>query len=333
MNVLQASVLTIVALISVGILYAFIRKQDKVLKNESRQSHDTPRMIDEQTAKRIIQEIESVDLNNEKAYDEVYSILARANANLPVIKFDIPPYSDLWYTRASKLDNVGDYFYNGKRHSFNPFPKKIDYGRINSKGQAILYLGRIKGTAIAEVKVFEHVNETTEVGYSISRWQLTGALQIGAILNPHTYSKIEAGELQQLKRFAAQVFAMVKLDDRYQGSNLMQEYLSTKLGEIIDKRSSNKYKLTSALANYIFDKNEDLVGLLYQSTLLPDSYNLALKPSVATEGKIIYKAFEKSVIFLKPDGTYSEKSTEPFESYDSGTDSIIWKPSENRIIH
>jgi len=280
--------------------------------------------MDQGTAENIIELLEAIDLNDEEAYDQIINILNSNIKGFKPIKFELNHHDDLFYARARILDNVDDYVNEISGHSYNPNLDKIGFGRANNKGQQVFYLGRTRVTAFAEVNIIENRKEEMEVGYALSRWMPIKKLKIGAILDPNTMNQIEAFEVEGLVQFLNENFNKFQNDKSKIGSNKLYTYFSNRFRERIVKGEENKYKITSALSNFIFSQNPDLDGLMYQSVKWPGSYNLAITKNAVDEYGFKPTHFIKMVFLRKEIDDLVERSFEVAKSFDENANTIIW---------
>jgi len=230
-------------------------------------------------ATKLIEEIESIDLNTEKGQNSFNSIIQSRVITGGGFKITINPHPDLFYVRARILKNKDDYYYTIDDHSYNKkYPQCIKQGRANFKEQPIFYAGRTRITALAEVNIIQNKVEEQEVAYAVSRWVINKPLDLVAILNPDTVSQINCMELNNFLEFIQETYQSL-IGTPNEGMIKFYKYLSEKFTERITEGEENKYIVTSTFANQIFRKLPNVAGILYQSVKWPETYNLALKPN------------------------------------------------------
>jgi hypothetical protein len=276
------------------------------------------------TAEHIISSLESIDLEHEEAYEKVMDVLNNNIKGFRPIKFKLNYHDELYYVRARILNKPEDYVEEISGHSYNPYLDKIGYGRVNKERQQILYLGRTRITALAEVNIIENKKEEMEVGYSLSRWTPIKELSIGAILDPNTMNRIEADEMQDFLNFVTVKYKDIQKDPNQAGAIKLNSYFSSKFTERIVKGEEYKYKITCALSNFILKQNPTLNGLMYQSVKWPQAYNLAITKSTVDEYSFKPTHFVKMVFLRKEVDDLTEKSFEIAKSFNENTNFIEW---------
>jgi len=280
----------------------------------------------EEKANKIIENIELVDLLDDDAYDKVYKILNTQIGKMGTFAFDLNYHPDLFYCRARIMKNVKDYFDEISDHSYNPKLNLIKMGRANIKEQQILYLGRTRPTALAEVNIIENQKDKKLVSYGISRWQPIKQLKIVAVVDPTTIDQIEADEIRDLQETVRTVRKeLIKTNQN--GYLKLYEYFGSKFRELIVKGEEHKYKITSAFSNMVFDLNKNIDGIMYQSVKLPQYYNLAIKKDKVDEYYFKPSHFVKNIYERENITKLKDVAIEVAKSFDESKNTIEWEYS------
>lgn len=280
-------------------------------------------------ATKIITQIEKIDLKDNDAYDEIYHILNYHLDFLSVFGVYMVPHEEVFYVRARIIgkgikchNKVSDFSYNRK-------PELITIGRANKSEQAILYAGRNRITALAEVNIIENKMEEEIVSYSISRWQINDQLRIAAILNPDSIDHLSAWELPDFLNYIKSEINEIRR--RKPRLLKLYKYFASKFNERVVKGEEDKYKITSAFTNIIFSKHHDIAGLMYQSVKFPDSYNLAIRKEIVDQNKFIPIYFVKDTYKREKIDEVVEIERQISSGFDPNKDIVEWN-SEPEIL-
>lgn len=268
----------------------------------------------------LIDEIESVSLESEFAYEIFYKIFRTKLTKIALIGFDLDPHPELFYVRARPLEGLSDHFLTISDHSYNPDPKSIKYGRANLPGQQVFYIGRTRATSLGEVNIIENRKEEKEVAYSLSRWKNAKKMKFAAILN---INKVDMLDCDELNGFLA-YFKQNYITFENLGYIEFYKYMSDKFSEIVLRGNENKYKLTSAFANFMHEIYPGISGLMYQSVKLPQSYNLAVKKDSIDENYFLPTMFIKNTFFRKNIIELEEVELKIASNFDVNRNLVEW---------
>jgi hypothetical protein len=229
--------------------------------------------MDTAAARLLIEQLESIRLKEKDAYSEIVAVFRENFGQGILFKFVMTPHPEVFYIRARKLKQKDQLIDSVSGHSYNNDPQKVPFGRANIPGQQMMYLGRDRIVTLAELNINSNSQPKQVACYSLSRWVIAKKIKVGVILDPYTYESLDSWELQGFKPYFKETLdGLVR--NGGEGIIALYSYLSNKMSSVITKSAPEKYKMTSAIANFYFEMNPDIEGLVLQSVKHPEKYNL-----------------------------------------------------------
>ncbi len=275
-------------------------------------------------SKKTILAIEAINLDSDQAIPELEQIFVSQLKNLLLYNLVIHPHPEINLLRACKLPTLDSFFASIKRHSYNPNSNEIQLGRANYPEQQIFYIARNRATALAEVNIIQNEMHKTEVAYSLSRWEIKKTLNLISIFNPETINQLGSQELDYFKNYVISSYQKLKSDPFLEGTINFYNFISRKFTEYINQSNTNKYKITSAFANFIYMKFPEHSGIIYQSVKYPDLYNLALRKETIDRLDLYPTHFIKNKFIRQNIIELTEFDRVISEDFDIQSDKIEW---------
>jgi hypothetical protein len=246
--------------------------------------------------------------------------------------------------------NIGKYLFRSRRHLNNKtFFNEIsdisqrpdifnitDFGRANEPCQTIFYCSDQHEIAIAETSPILRQNLDLESDIiTTGIWQVKKELRVASLLN-HPLNKGQNPAQHFLDTKAKDLIESFRNEHTDQLLKL-HRFISNEFLKPIDE-NSNKYLISCAFSNYIYGnsgydtclkKRTELDGLIYPSAIFPIfGMNLALKPSVITDGKLILVGARKSKLIKQNDIQYIEIETTDTQNIEFDNNRINWNMTD-----
>ena len=241
---------------------------------------------------------------------------------------------------------VGKYLYRARRHLNNEdFFDEIsdishrpdifnitDFGRANEPCQSIFYCSDQHEIAIAETSpILRHDLDLEYDIITTGIWRVKKELRVASLLN-YPLNEVQNPAQQFLDTKAKELIESFRNDNTDQLLKLHRFFSN----EFIKppNENSRKYLISCAFSNYIYGnagydtylkETTELDGLIYPSAVFPIfGMNLALKPSVIIDGKIILIGARKSKLLKQNDKQYGEVETFDTEDISHDNNKINW---------
>lgn len=197
------------------------------------------------------------------------------------------------------------------------------FGRANEINQPIFYCSDIQGVAIAETSEIlrDQISKDFEL-ITTSAWRLEeDMVVVNIISNPSIDGVNKMVDLmsREFDEFVEQLNNHRALDLKK-----FLVFLSTAFTRNV-KGDLNKYKLTSAFANYIYDHLGIVDGIMFLSTIYPkEGLNFALR-STSADTKLKFIGARRTRMSRVRDTTdYNETETIDAKSFDLKAGLIQW---------
>lgn len=278
----------------------------------------------EKEAKKLIDELESIDFQSEEGLGTFNSIIKKRVMRGGVFSLTINPHPDLYFVRARILEHKDDYYETIDDHSYNKKnPHFIKRGRANFDEQPIFYAGRTRITSLAEVNIIQNKMEEEEIAYGLSRWKVKKPMILFAIINPDTASNMKGSDLDGFLDFVIKTYKELQGTSQ-KGIIDFYKYLSEKFTERIVEGEEHKYIMTSVFTNQIFNALPGISGILYQSVKWPETYNIAIKPEFIDDQYMVPSHFFKQTFKRKNIIDLTEISMVQAVSFDTDKNIVKW---------
>jgi hypothetical protein len=235
--------------------------------------------------------------------------------------------------------NIGKYLFRSRRHLNN----KTFFNEISDISQrpdifniTIFYCSDQHEIAIAETSPILRQNLDLESDIiTTGIWQVKKELRVASLLN-HPLNKGQNPAQHFLDTKAKDLIESFRNEHTDQLLKL-HRFISNEFLKPIDE-NSNKYLISCAFSNYIYGnsgydtclkKRTELDGLIYPSAIFPIfGMNLALKPSVITDGKLILVGARKSKLIKQNDIQYIEIETTDTQNIEFDNNRINWNMTD-----
>jgi hypothetical protein len=221
-----------------------------------------------------IANIQGIDLTNNDAYDRVVAEF-RSIRQVPRLLYKIGS-GELCFRSRHNLNE--DYFTTTNQLRYPELQHVTNYARANKIGQSVFYGSDRRPTSYAEfMEYLARESEIgSEIGMTISVWQVIDDLNLVLVLNPNDTTETEYVQ-SHLDNYNT---LLEDLDeDLREGTTAFYSYVGEKFAEIASE-NKDVYKITSAYSNLITE-GANIDGIIYPSVAFQSrGYNVALKPSV-----------------------------------------------------